>query len=290
MAKFAINLYYMYDYMEVRINANPCDETITDLLAAFLADIDFESFLPDEKGLTAYVRNDKFRFKELENLIENFPISCNLSLESKLIQGQDWNKEWEQNYFKPILIDDKLVVRSSFHTDYPSAPIEIIIDPKMAFGTGHHATTSGMARMLMEEDLSRKTVIDMGTGTGILAIIAKKLGAGETIGIDIDEFAIENARENVRLNNVDCKMIVGDDHALENLLPSDIFLANINLNVITSFISVYKKYLKSGGILLLSGFLTEDRETILDGALKNGFSLVAEKEENNWLTLKFTKN
>lgn len=279
----------MYDYIALRIEAQPCDETITDLLAAFLADVEFETFEPDEKGLTAYVRKDKYDKKAVEEIIKDFPMNTFLSMTETEIEGEDWNKEWEQNYFQPINIDDKLVIRSSFHEAYPNVPMEIIIDPKMAFGTGHHATTAGMSRMLLEEPLSGKSVIDMGTGTGILAILAKKLGAGDTVGIDIDEFAIENARENGSLNKEDIEWRVGDDKVLTDLAPSDIFLANINLNVITDNLEKYVSRLKPGGKIFLSGFLLTDRSGIMDKANENGLRLLKESEENNWLTMVFKK-
>ena len=279
----------MYDYIKVRINANPCNETITDLLAAFLADIDFDTFEPDETGLTAYIRKDKYNRDSINSVIQNYPIPADFTIEETEIKGEDWNKEWEQNYFKPIQISDKLLIRSSFHDDFPPSEIVIIIDPKMAFGTGHHATTAGMSRMLLEEDLKSKTVIDMGTGTGILSILAKKLGADEITGIDIDEFAIENAIENGKLNDVNIEWKVGDDKVLKYLNPADIFLANINLNVITDNLTKYIDKLKKGGKIFLSGFLTSDREKILETASKNNLKFLKESEENNWMVMVFEK-
>lgn len=279
----------MYDYIAVRVEAKPCDETITDLLAAFFADIEFETFEADETGLTAYVRKDKYNREAVEEIIKDFPMETKLSFTEEEIEGEDWNREWEQNYFQPINIDDQLVIRSSFHQKYPEIPIEIVIDPKMAFGTGHHATTAGMSRMLLEEPLREKSVIDMGTGTGILAILAKKLGAVETVGIDIDEFAIENAKENGELNGERIEWMVGDDKVLENLEPADIFLANINLNVITANIDKYMRKLKKNGKIFLSGFLNTDRDKIMEVTERLGLSLVKEKEENSWITMAFIK-
>lgn len=279
----------MYNYISLRIEARPCNETVTDLLAAFLADVEFETFEPDDTGLTAYVRKDRYDEEAVKEILENFPMDVDLSMESQEIEGEDWNKEWEQNYFRPILIDDKVVIRSSFHNDFPEAPLQIIIDPKMAFGTGHHATTAGMSRMLLEEEIAGKSVIDMGTGTGILSILAKKLGAGKTVGIDIDEFAIENARENGQLNDVEIEWLVGDDKALAELEAADIFLANINLNVITSNLEKYMAKVKPGGRIYLSGFLTTDREAIMNEAHRLGLTLLKESSENNWLTMVFTR-
>ena len=277
----------MYDYTKVRIEAYPCNETITDLLASFLADGDYETFEPDDSGLNAYVRKDKYNPEFIEEIINDFPIATSLSYSKEEIEGEDWNREWEHNYFKPIVIGNRLVVRSSFHTDFPEAEIEIVIDPKMAFGTGHHATTAGMSRLMMEEDIKEKSVIDMGTGTGILSILAKKLGASETIGIDIDEFAIENARENGLLNSSDVDWIVGDDRALSSLKPADIFLANINLNVIKDNLHKYLNKVKPGGAIFLSGFLSSDRDEIMNLAADLGLKFAKLTEADNWLAMKF---
>lgn len=279
----------MYDYVALKIIANPCDETITDLLAAYLAESDYDTFEPVESGLTAYIRKDKYDRDFVEEIIKEFPIDTRLCFTTNQIEGEDWNKEWEQNYFKPIRIGDRLVIRSSFHETFPDIPLEIIIDPKMAFGTGHHSTTSGMSRMLLEEDLKGKSVIDMGTGTGILSILAEKLGACDITGIDIDEFAIENARENGSLNNVDIKWIVGDDKVLGNLESVDIFLANINLNIIRDNLNKFVKKLKRGGRIFLSGFLETDREAILNETEKYDLTLIKELNQDKWMTMVFEK-
>ena len=158
----------------------------------------------------------------------------------------------------------------------------------MAFGTGHHSTTAGMAKMLLEENLQDKSVIDMGTGTGILAILGKKIGAGKTTGIDIDEFAIANAKENGEFNGEEIEWIVGDDKSLESLKPADIFLANINLNVITENLEKYLAKLKPGGEIFLSGFLESDRGTIIETAEKMGLTPVMEKGANGWIAMKLS--
>lgn len=280
----------MHDYIALRIDARPSNDTITDLLAAFLAESDYETFEPDNEGITAYIRKDKFDTNFVTGVIDEFPIPTKLTFKTELLEGRDWNKEWEENYFKPINIDDKLLIRSSFHKEFKPAELEIIIDPKMAFGTGHHSTTAGMARMIMEESLSDKSVIDMGTGTGILAILAKKLGAKNVTGIDIDEFAIENAITNSQLNNCEGNWLTGDHNTLQTLKPADLFLANINLNVILANLNDYVKYVKQKGIILLSGFLNTDKEKIMEEARKVGLKFVKELEENNWLTMKFIKD
>lgn len=278
----------MYNYIALRINSNPCDENITDLLAAFLADEGYETFESDNTGTTAYIRSDKFSQESVETIIRDFPIPAVLSFSFDEIEGEDWNKEWEQNYFQPILIDNSLVIHSSFHEKYPHADIDILIDPKMAFGTGHHATTSGMARLLLKNSPEGKDVIDMGTGTGILAILAKKMGAKKVTGIDIDEFAIENAKENGALNREDITWIIGDDRALDHFTQADILLANINLNVIKDNIDKYLAKIKPGGLIFLSGFLESDVHQILELAQMRGLNHIDSIHDSNWVAMAFS--
>ncbi|MDE6117834.1 MAG: 50S ribosomal protein L11 methyltransferase [Duncaniella sp.] len=156
----------MNDYVEVRLDVTPCDETRTDVLAALLAEAGFESFVPDETGITAYIRSEEFSGDAIESIIGSFPMECDIKWHDVVVEGQDWNKEWEKNYFQPIVIDDKCVIHSSFHKDIPACTYDIVIDPKMAFGTGHHSTTSLILRQLLSMDLSGLNVVDMGTGTG----------------------------------------------------------------------------------------------------------------------------
>lgn len=280
------------NYYKVRFECLPCSEDITDLLAAFLADLGYESFEPDENGLTAYIQAPLFSEKGIEEMIEDFPMETSLSYFSEFVEGQNWNEEWEKHYFKPIVIAGECVVHSSFHKDVPAARYDILIDPKMAFGTGHHATTSQMMRFILDlDDIESKSVIDMGTGTGILAILCKMLGAGSVTGIEIDPGAFENAVENAALNSQAIDFICGDASALENLQPSDIFLANINRNVITADINRYADKIKSKGILLLSGFYTADIPVVMEAAAPLGFSLVESSEESDhWAAIRLVRN
>lgn len=279
------------NYYKVRIECDPCSEDITDLLAAFLADIGFESFEPDASGLTAYVQASDFSEEAIKEVIGDFPMETSLCFSSEYVESQNWNEEWEKHYFKPIVIAGECVVHSSFHKDVPEARYDILIDPKMAFGTGHHATTSQMMRYVLDLDpIDGKSVIDMGTGTGILAILCKMRGAGNVTGIEIDPGAYENALENAALNSQDIAFICGDATALSDLEPSDIFLANINRNVITSDIARYAEKIKSGGTLLLSGFYTEDIPVVMAAAEPFGFTLgKATEEGDHWAALRLIK-
>ncbi|MDE5886121.1 MAG: 50S ribosomal protein L11 methyltransferase [Muribaculaceae bacterium] len=280
----------MYDYISLRVDSTPCNEDITDLIAASLGEIGFESFTPDGTGVTAFIRDEEFDMKRVEDALSNFPIPATFKMREEFIKGEDWNEEWEKNYFQPIVIGDRCVVHSTFHTEVPRAEYEIIVDPKMAFGTGHHSTTSNMMKFILETDLEGKNVIDMGTGTGILAILSCMRGASSVAGIEIDPYAWENAIENVRLNGVEAEMICGDAKKLEGMKPADILLANINRNIIISDIDKYSDALKEGGEMLLSGFYNEDIEIIMKEAEKYNLHLKGIKEDNNWVALRLVKS
>ncbi|MDE7181045.1 MAG: 50S ribosomal protein L11 methyltransferase [Muribaculaceae bacterium] len=270
----------MNDYYSVRVNATPCSSDITDLAASFLADAGFESFEPDDKGLTAYVSVAAVdALKLARTALEDFPMEAHFNISCHLVKGENWNEEWEKHYFKPILIDEECVIHSSFHTDVPQAPYDIVIDPKMAFGTGHHDTTSNMVRLLLESDLEGRKVIDMGTGTGILGILAAMRGASDVTGIEIDLPAFENAVENISLNGVDMTAVHGDASALDQLQEADFLLANINRNIILNDIDRYAKKVKKGGKMFLSGFYEEDVPLLLEAACVLGF-----KEEKRLVT------
>ncbi len=279
------------NYYKVRFDCTPASEDITDLLAAFLADLGYESFEPDGSGLTAYVQASEYSEDAISEILLDFPMETSISFTSEFIESQNWNEEWEKHYFQPIVIAGECVVHSSFHKDIPEATYDILIDPKMAFGTGHHATTSQMMRYILDmKVMEGKTVIDMGTGTGILAILCKMRGAGSVTGIEIDPGAFENAVENAALNSQAIDFICGDASTLDNCEPSDIFLANINRNVITTDIAKYAEKIKSGGVLLLSGFYTSDIPIIMATAEPLGFTLDKTSEEgDHWAALRLTK-
>ncbi|MCM1369588.1 MAG: 50S ribosomal protein L11 methyltransferase [Candidatus Amulumruptor caecigallinarius] len=280
----------MNDYYSLRIDANPCSEDITDLAAAFLADAGFESFEPDADGLVAYIpaRCDNPE-KIAVDALGNFPLDVDFSVNVSFIEGEDWNSEWEKNYFKPILIDGKCAIHSTFHKNVPKAEYDIVIDPKMAFGTGHHDTTSQMVRHILKSDFIGKNVIDMGTGTGILAILAKMKGAADVAGVEIDEPAWENAIENARLNSVELNLIHGDASALKELAPADWLFANINRNIILADMEKYADALKSGGTILLSGFYEDDVPLIMKSAAALNLKEEERLVSNGWTALRLSK-
>lgn len=280
----------MNDYYSVRIDATPCTSDITDLIAAFLAEAGFESFEPDATGLTAYINaTSGDGVLAAREALSDFPMETRLEISQQLVKGQDWNEEWEKHYFKPILIDGRCVIHSSFHTDIPAAEYDIVIDPKMAFGTGHHDTTSQMVRHILASDLEGSSVIDMGTGTGILGILAAMRGAASVTGIEIDRPAYENAIENVALNGVSMNLIHGDASALAGLEPADYLFANINRNIILGDIDRYAARLKSGGTMLLSGFYEEDTPMIAEAATRHGLELKSRLISNRWTALRLVK-
>lgn len=280
----------MNDYTEVRIDMSPCNETMTDVMAALLCEHGYESFVPDECGMTAYIKLEDFDRKVLDEVTAELPFDTSVTVKCETVEGHDWNQEWEKNYFKPITVDGKCVIHSSFHTDIPSMPYDIVIDPKMAFGTGHHQTTTLIIRRLLELPLEGRSVIDMGTGTGILAILAAMRGAGPVTAIEIDEFAHVNAVENVSLNHhPEINVVLGDASALAGVEPVDLFLANINRNIIVGDLQVYASRLKEGGTMLLSGFYEDDIAIVLDEARKHGLEYVGHTVLERWSCLELKK-
>ena len=280
----------MNDYTEVRIDMSPCNETMTDVMAALLCEHGYESFVPDECGMTAYIKLEDFDKKVLDDVTAELPFDTSVTVKCETVEGRDWNQEWEKNYFKPITVDGKCVIHSSFHTDIPSMPYDIVIDPKMAFGTGHHQTTTLIIRRLLELPLEGRSVIDMGTGTGILAILAAMRGAGPVTAIEIDEFAHVNAVENVSLNrHPEINVVLGDASALAGVEPVDLFLANINRNIIVGDLQVYASRLKDGGTMLLSGFYEDDIAIVLDEARKHGLEYVGHTVLERWSCLELKK-
>lgn len=281
----------MNDYYEVRLDLDPCCEDATDLLSGMLADEGYESFVPDETGLTAYVKKELYDEAKVRAVIADFPFGCKVSGRSTLIEGRDWNAEWEKNYFQPIVIGDQVVIHSSFHTDMPAARHDIVIDPKMAFGTGHHSTTSQILEALLETPLEGRSVIDMGTGTGILAILAAMRGAAPVTAIELDGFAYENAVENVRINgHAEIRVINGDASVLADIAPADVFIANINRNVILGDLDRYAPALKESGLMLLSGFYEgQDCDMIIEAAAKLGLAYMSMTTDKRWACLRLTK-
>ena len=278
----------MNDYIALRIDASPCSEDITDLMAAFLADLGYDSFLPDNTGLTAYIPEPQFDMDAAREALADFPMPTEMTFAHQRIEGKDWNSEWEKNYFKPIVVGDRCLIHSSFHTGLPHAKYDITIDPKMAFGTGHHSTTSLMIGFLLDMDLTGKTVTDMGTGTGILAILCCMAGAKEVQGIEIDNGAYLNAIDNAALNNAEIRLVCGDASSLADIVKADVFIANINRNIIIADIRAYAAAMNPGATLLLGGFYLRDIPMIERAAAPLGLTLQETRSDNDWAAIRLS--
>lgn len=290
----------MNNYIEARIelgyvDANACCEpdltTASDMLSAFLGEIGFESFVFENNVLTAYVRSEAFSSEAFAEVLDQLPLpQVTLSAETEEIEGRDWNHEWEKNYFQPIVVADRCVIHSTFHTGYPKCEYDIVIDPKMAFGTGHHATTSQIIAQLLELDLIGKAVVDMGTGTGILAILAAMRGAAPVVAIEIDPAAEVNARENMVLNHqAQIDLRLGDATMLEGC-RADVFIANINRNIILNDLEAYAATLNRDAIMILSGFYESDIPMLQARAAAFGLEYVRHTTQgDNWACLVLRK-
>ena len=282
----------MNDYTELRVDVTPCDENYTDILAALLAEIGYESFVPDATGLTAYIPVGGYDEEALQVLFNEFAVDgLKFSHKAVPVEGQDWNSEWEKHYFQPIVVGNQCVIHSSFHKDFPTCTYDIVIDPKMAFGTGHHATTSLIIEQLLSIPLDGKSVIDMGTGTGILAILAAMRGASPVTAIEIDPPAWENACDNVVTNgHPEINVLFGDATRLAEVPQADLFIANINRNIITGDLPAYASVLKPGGVILLSGFYETDIPVVMEAAGPLGLRETGHTVKgDNWTCLRLVK-
>ena len=265
--------------------------TLNDILAAELGVIGFESFSEQSDGLQAYIPAKAFNLEQLKSTIANFPLNnVQIRYEQQLVEGQNWNEEWEKNYFQPIHIEKACLIRASFHPEESGFEHEIIINPKMAFGTGNHETTYLMLQEMLLLETKGKEILDMGCGTAVLAILAAKKEAKRVVAIDIDEWACDNALENCRLNNVEqIQVQLGGAEQIASFGIFDAIFANINRNILLNDIQTYISALKSGGTLYMSGFYTEDIPVIEAECKQNGLSFVSSAERNNWVAVKFTK-
>ena len=256
-------------------------------LIAELLEKGFDSFNEEENAILAYISADAFN----ENLLKDSEFLKNhpgIKFTVKPLEDINWNKEWESNY-QPVTIAGKCLVRAPFHPSIPGMAYEIIIEPKMAFGTAHHETTRLMAEWLMELDVAGKEVLDMGCGTGILAILANKMGAGSVIGIDNDEWAWRNAKENFVINGIPEENVFLGDASLVREDSFDLILANINRNVLLQDLNAYFRSLRNKGNLLISGFYIKDIDVLKEEAAKCGFHFAGSGNLNDWAVLLFYK-
>ena len=277
------------NYYELLFTVIATEDYQQDMLINTLGEVGFDTFEELEFGFKAYIPVDDFDEAKLIEAITPYQEMFTFSYEITLIPQKNWNEVWESN-FEPINIRDKIFVRATFHQPRPEIQYEIIIDPKMAFGTGHHQTTSMMLELMLENEFSGKNVLDMGCGTGILAIMASKLGATTVTAIDYDLVCYESTLENAQLNNIaNINAMCGSKEVIPNE-QFDTILANINRNILLDQIPRYSEVLKAEGELYLSGFYEQpDLDIIMDEARKYGLKYIIHKNNSNWVAAKFVK-
>jgi ribosomal protein L11 methyltransferase len=268
----------------IQITIAAADPEQQDVLVALLSDLGFEGFEQKEDALQAFLPERSFDAEALDTLLA----PMNLAYTSAVLPERNWNEEWENN-FQPVRVGDFCAVRAHFHAPITDVTHELVITPKMSFGTGHHATTYMMLQAMQNLDFKMRTVLDFGTGTGVLAILAERLGASTVLAIDHDDWSIENATENIKENN--CMVIT--PRKLDTIPENqrfDIILANINKHILLREMTNLGQQLDAGGVILMSGLLQEDFEDIENQALNNNLSVSARTANGSWICLKMEKS
>lgn len=273
----------MDTYIELSLQIEP---DFAEIMMAELAELGFESFVETDEGLEAYIQEDIFNDLHIKKMLESYAERTAISYAFKQIAKQNWNEEWEKN-FQPISIGNYIYVRADFHETQPSFLYEIIITPKMSFGTGHHETTSMVMEHQLTIDHKDKKVLDVGTGTGILAVLASKLGATHISAFDIDEWSVENTIENIALNNAPNIAVRLGTIENEPQEKYEIVLANINRNILLQQIPAYSTFMTNGASLVISGFYEADIVDIQAVAESVGLKKVAQLSKNQWASVVF---
>ena len=265
----------------------PSSDIQHDMLITMLAEIGFDSFMDDTMGLKAYCSADNRDDLAVENLLLEPSFSDIRLLKVEEMPDKDWNEVWEASY-QPVVVNDRCRVRAPFHEPDPSFEFDLVIEPKMSFGTANHETTAQIIQLMLETDFQGKTVLDMGSGTAVLAILAKKLGAAYTVAIDNDEWAYRNAFTNTELNGVsDIEIILGDASSIQGSF--DVVLANINRNILLRDMHLYVAAMRPDAHIFFSGFYTEDLESIKAEAERLGLHYCRHLSRNNWVAAEFVK-
>ncbi|WP_296622085.1 50S ribosomal protein L11 methyltransferase [Marivirga sp.] len=279
-------------YISLEVN---CQEDFIEIFMAELAEIGFSTFQEKEEGsgLFAYSEeNQNIEASQIEGLFQQYESLTSVTYELGTVEKENWNSDWEKNY-QPIEVEDKILVRADFHSSNPQFPIEIVVTPKMSFGTGHHETTFQMLNLMHDMDLKGKLVLDAGCGTGILAILASIKGAKEVDAYDIDDWAVENTNENFSLNSIEnsnYKIWKGEVNSVPHKAVYDLILANINKNILLADIQHLQKHIKKDGFLMLSGFYEDDIQDILNECDKFSLKLVNQSVRNQWSALLLKNN
>ena len=276
-------------YIEVCFTVNPISETANDIIAALAMEQGFESFVESPDGTTGYVPAHLYDEEALQAILADFLMEdITITFTAEEMEDKNWNEEWEKHFFEPIVVDSRCVIHSTFHKDYPKADFDIIINPQMAFGTGHHQTTRLIISYLLDTDLQGKTVLDMGCGTSILAILASMRGASELTAIDIDEWCVNNSIDNLALNHIDnIKVFQGDAASLATEGPFDVVIANINRNILLADMQYYVARMNKGGEIYFSGFYESDLPMIKAEAERLGLCYVSHRMEKEWTAAQF---
>lgn len=284
------------NYYKITLRVTDKVGFVKDILMSYLGDAGFESFEDTSLGFNAYIPENLYDKTTLHDIIkgtaENY--DCEITYREEFVKERNWNAVWEQNSFEPIEVDDTLVIYpTSRKQDYQNGRFkyQIELNPVQAFGSGYHETTRMMLSYIMEEKLDNKTFLDMGCGTAVLAILARKRNASPVAAIDIDHWSTENAIDNAKINDVsDIQVVLGDASAIKTLrMEFDCIFANINRNILTQDIPLYVNSLAKGGSLFVSGFYAEDMDIIRKAAEAVGLEYKSHKSENNWVAAKFSK-
>jgi len=275
------------DYIKLNCSIEPDNEQHREILIAELSVVGFESFADTDEGVEAFIPLAQFSSNLMKNNLFSKDNSFTFNYTVEIIPDQNWNEVWEKNYFKPLLIENQCLIRAPFHTEYPKSKYEIIIEPKMAFGTGNHETTFLMISEILKNDLEGKKVLDMGCGTGILGILASKMGAASITSMDIDEWAYLNSIENANINNIfNLDVKLGGAELLNEVKYNFIF-ANIQRNILLNDLPTYRDSLIKRGRLIMSGFYLEDLPVIQQKAVNLGLRFSDYSEKNNWVAANF---
>ena len=302
-------------YLEFTFTTRPATEAVQDVLSAVLAEIGFDSFVHtdeldrpavahcanpedptfeeklDEDHFQCYIQKALFDQTALNQTLAAFPLpDVEITYTMQEAEDKDWNEEWEKNYFKPLVVDGRCVIASTFHTDVPKAEYSITINPQMSFGTGHHATTSQMIQRILDDDMEGREVLDMGCGTSILAILARMRGAKHCVAVDVDEWCVKNSQDNIALNHVDnIDVFLGDASCLASKGPFDLVIANINRNILLNDLQYYVPRMKEGAYIYMSGFYVSDIEKIRKEAERQGLTFVDARSQDDWACVKLVK-
>ena len=279
-------------YLEFTFTLSPASETAGDVLVALLADAGFDSFVrPEDEHdpIKAYVAKDSYDAATMEEALATFPLpGITVSYTQTETEDKDWNEVWEKNFFDPLVVDGRCVVHCTFHKNVPKAEYDIVIDPRMSFGTGHHATTSQMISEILTYDMTGREVLDMGCGTSILGILARMRGAAHVTAIDTDEWCVTNSLENIAANHLDgIDVEQGDARLLPTKGPFDYIFANINRNILLADMQAYVARMKPGAHLFMSGFYVEDTTLIRAEAERLGLRFDHVRDLNRWACIDF---